>query len=249
MNRTQTMTLGFDSTSGPTYLPALMLGGVVRRVALVAFLFGVPSVAMAQDSGETPTAETTPATSETPPANNDDVESKRRRKDALRSEERARLRAGNIDPNDYSLQEKQTIVENAISTQRQSVERVSTLLSQATSANDVVQINCVKKKLNEVKGLLAGSEKASAKMYDAIAKNQAAKVDKQFLKISLSATTSQQSRAEAEQCVGSKSIYTGETDVEVEIDPDIPEIDPTQPTLPPPGPEFPPPATLIGPAS
>ena len=239
--------MGFDSTLGPTYTRASMVGAILRGAAVFA-LFVSPSFAWAQDGAATPPPAAEAFESDaTQPAADNGVETRRRRKDELRRQDRDRLRAGNIDPNDYTLAQKQASVETSISSLRQAVARATTLLEQASAESDVVKTNCVRRKLRELRGLLRTAQRASEKMYDAIGKGQTAKVDKQFLKIMIASSTGQASRADAEQCVGANSIFTGDTEVEVEIDPNIPEIDPTQPNLPPPGPSFPPPATLIGP--
>jgi len=123
---------------------------------------------------------------------------------------------------------------------RDALRRVTEILGEARASKDIVQLNCVNEKLTQVKGLLRISEDASVKMYDAVASNTMDVINHEFTKISVAHQKTIILRAEAEQCVGELSVYTGETEVTVEIDPDISDRDPTQPDSPPIGPEVPP---------
>lgn len=162
-----------------------------------------------------------------------------RRADAIREEE-ARLQLGDIDPARLTLPQKRDRSERMLTEQRGSLARGVDLLQQARAAKDIVQMNCVNEKLTQIKGLLRLSEQASVLMFDAMAKGTEDVVNHEFSKIAVAHQKSMLLRAEAEQCVGELSIYTGDTEVTVEIDETIPVTDPTQPIPPPPGPDVPP---------
>ncbi|MBK8010992.1 MAG: hypothetical protein IPK13_06550 [Deltaproteobacteria bacterium] len=143
------------------------------------------------------------------------------------------------DPKSVPIVEKRVMVEKSLGEQRDALARVTVLLREATDRKDMVQRNCVDDKLTSIKGLLRISEEASVKMYEAIADNVEDLINHEFTKISVAHQRTKRLRAEAEQCVGESSVYSGDTDVEVEVDPDLAQDDPTKPVDTPPGPEFP----------
>lgn len=165
------------------------------------------------------------------------------RDDAKRSD--ASPAIGGVDAQALSLQEKQRRVEESLSDLRDALRRVTDILAEARSSKDIVQLNCVNEKLTQLKGLLKISEDASVKMYDAIASGTEDVINHEFTKIVVAHQKGMALRAEAEQCVGELSVYSGDTDITVEIDEDIPENDPTTPTPPPPGPVVPPVASAF----
>lgn len=119
------------------------------------------------------------------------------------------------------------------------VTRGSDLLVEARKRNDMLQINCVNGKLVQMKGLLKVGNQSQGEMLDAHTKNLEDEVNHAYTKLVLAHRTTNRLRIEAEQCVGEQSIFSGDTEVEVEIDPNIPTVDPTQPVMPPPGPDVP----------
>jgi hypothetical protein len=162
-----------------------------------------------------------------PPPEQTDV--KTERPDAVRSD--SPLAIGGIDAAGVPTEEKQSKVEGMLAEQRRILARVSNLLKEARAAKDVVQLNCINEKLVQIKGLLKISENASVKMYEAISGAQEDTINHEFTKITVAHQRCVTLGAEAEQCVGEIAVYTGQTEVTVEIDEDIPENDPT---LPPP---------------
>lgn len=224
--------MGFDSGSRATYRrPAMrftqMMGWSVAVAMIVA-----PAIGHAQDgvgaSGDTPAAEagSDPA-AETP---------KPKRQDELTSQQRKTLRLGKIDASKVPTPEKKTSAEQMVREQRSAVARGTDLLAEARSRNDIIQLNCVNEKLTQLKGLLKLSENASLAMYEAIAAGSQDEINHQYTKIVVANQKSGSVKAEAEQCVGELSVYSGQTEVEVEIDSSITSSDPTLPILPPPGP-------------
>lgn len=141
---------------------------------------------------------------------------------------------------ELTREEQQTRVESMLAEMRDALRRVTDLLGEANASKDIVQLNCVNEKLTQVKGLLRVSEESATKMYEAIASNMMDAVAHEYTKVSVAHQKVSVLRAEAEQCVGEFSVYTGDTEVTVEVDNDIPEVDSTIVDPPPPGPEVPP---------
>jgi hypothetical protein len=144
------------------------------------------------------------------------------------------------DVSKLSNEEKQSRAEKSLVDIRDALKRVTAILSEARTQKDIVQLNCVNEKLTQIKGLLRISEDASSRMYDALGTGTQDVVNHEFTKIAVAHQKAQFLRAEAEQCVGELSVYTGETEIVVVVGPEIYEYDPTQPSAPPVGPLVPP---------
>lgn len=152
---------------------------------------------------------------------------------------------GNIDADKVPVDEKKDRVESMLGEQRQALGRVVEILSEARSSKDIVQLNCVNEKLTQVKGLLKISEQASLQMYESIASNARDLVNHEYTKVVVAHQKTGLLRTAAEQCVGESSIYSGETQVDVEIDGEGGGSDPTTAATPPPGPAVPPVASTF----
>lgn len=219
--------MGFDSGVGATYTGSAMRVRWILGWSLALALGALPASALAQEGaaeGEGGEAAAPAATTPAP-----------KRQDELTQEQRS-LRVGKVDASKVPTAEKKTTAESMLAEQRAAVARGTELLSEARSKNDILQLNCVNEKLTQMKGLLKLSEGASAAMYEGIASGTQDEINHQYTKIVVAQQKSASLKAEAEQCVGAISVFTGQTEVEVEIDSDIPETDPTLPILPPPGP-------------
>lgn len=225
--------MGFDRNVGATYRAPAMRFRSYFFGAVAAALCLMPAASSAQGEDEKGEGTTKPATDVSP--DRDDA----KRRTAKGS------RVGDIDASKISDADKKTRAESMIGDARKSLARGVELLSDARNAKDIVQLNCVNEKLTQIKGLLRLSEKASVAMYDAMAKGAQDVVDHEYTKIAVAHQKTQLLRTEAEQCVGELSVYTGDTDVQVEISDDIPQSDPTQPIVPPPGPDTPPVASAF----
>ncbi len=215
----------FDTRVGPAYAP-----GAMRRVAMIFGLFSlslVPASAWSQD----------------PPPEAPPPEVKAERPDAARADSPYTPIAG-IDAASVPTEEKTSRVEGMLAEERKILARVSNLLKEARAAKDIVQLNCINEKLTQIKGLLKISEAASVSMYDAISGNQEDTINHEFTKITVAHQRTVTLGAEAEQCVGEIAIYTGQTEVTVEIDEDVPEQDPTLPPPVGPAPVIPPIASV-----
>jgi hypothetical protein len=138
-----------------------------------------------------------------------------------------------VDASKLSSEEKQTRSNTMLLEMRQALERATKILGEARSTKDVQQLNCINEKLTQIKGLLRIAEQASVKMFQAIAERADDVTNGEFTKMTVASQKVHVLRAEADQCVGEQSIYAGDTEVQVEINPDIRAGDPT--ATPPPG--------------
>ncbi|MCC7384179.1 MAG: hypothetical protein IT384_20210 [Deltaproteobacteria bacterium] len=123
--------------------------------------------------------------------------------------------------------EKKSRAEEMLAEMRETLARGSEILAEARQAKDVVQLNCVNEKLVQIKGLLKIGEQSSVRMYEGIAEGADDVVNHEYTRLAVAHQRGRVLRAEAEQCVGENVVYTGETEVEVEVDDDILEGDPT----------------------
>lgn len=208
----ETMTKAFDKNSGLAYTGMAMAKAVRYLMGLMLLL---PLSAGAQDATVS-----------------------QDREDAKTS-----AAPGTVDPADAAAMSPKELterVESMLVEMRGGLRRVTDLYAEAQAAKDIVQLNCVNEKLTQVKGLVRVAEESSTKLYDAIASNLQDAVVHEYTKVAVAHQKVLVLRAESEQCVGEFSVYTGDTEVTVEIDSEIPERDATTPDSPPPGPEVPP---------
>lgn len=134
-----------------------------------------------------------------------------------------------------SLSDKKKRSESMLSDMRKARLHVLDLLNEARSSKDIMRLNCVNEKLTQIKGLLKIGEKASLKMFEAVAK---AKPDEKSINFQYStlAVAYQRTlvrRSEADKCVGEATVYSGDTEVEVTVEEGA-GLDSSDPTVPPP---------------
>lgn len=137
-------------------------------------------------------------------------------------------------------EEKKRRAEQMLVDMREALTRANEILVDARAGKDIVQLNCVNAKLTQIKGLLKISEQASVRMYDAMASTQDDLVNHEFTKMAVAHQKVMVLRAQADQCVGESTIYAGDTEVQVEVDPNISGGDPTESEPPPAEPATPP---------
>ncbi len=108
---------------------------------------------------------------------------------------------------------------------REHVNRMREILSQtlghledAREERDVIKLNCVNEKLTAIKGLLKISEQADVALQEALARRNAEVAQHEFEKIAIAANKCEQLFAESEACVGELAVYSGDTQVEVEVE-------------------------------
>lgn len=106
--------------------------------------------------------------------------------------------------------------------------QVEKLANQARSEKDIVKLNCVNEKLNQVRGLLKVSETAEADLRESNARREDEQSQHSFTKLSIAQRKVVQLRQDAEQCIGQLAFYNDEkTQVDVEIPAGLPKDDPT----------------------
>ena len=154
---------------------------------------------------------------------------------------------GDINAAGVPTEKKKERVESMLVDQRSALGRVVTILAEARSSKDIVQLNCVNEKLIQVKGLLKISEQASLEMYESIANGAQDLVNHEYTKVVVAHQKGQVLKAEAELCVGESSVYAGDTNVNVEIDAEADGFggDPSLAAAPPPGPALPPVSSIF----
>ncbi len=166
---------------------------------------------------------------------------KPQRKDAVRSDA---PKGVTVDASKIPTKQKKRRVEKMLVEQRGALARAAEILADTRARKNIAQLNCVNEKLTQIKGLLKISEIASLKMYEGIAENRQDMVNFEYTKVAVANGKSSLLRAEAEQCVGKQVVFTGDTEVTLEIDSDIQQRDPTEPSSPPAGPQQPPVASV-----
>jgi hypothetical protein len=120
-----------------------------------------------------------------------------------------------------SNEERKNRAESMLAEMRQTLNRATEILKRARTAKDIVQLNCINEKLSQIKGLLRISEAASVKLLEGIAENAEDVVSHEFTKITVASRKVHALSAEAEQCVGESNIYSGDTQIDLEIDPTL----------------------------
>lgn len=205
-----------------------------------SLMIGLGALLLSATAAHAAPAETT---TEVEVAKDDSVTIQVDRQDAIRSDAVV-LKLKEINPSELSLDEKRAQVERMLAAQREALAKVAELLAEAREAKDMVQLNCVQSKLDQIKGLLKLSEQASSQMYDAIAVNDIGQVDHEFTKIYVASLRVDSLSRGANECVGERSVFTGDTSVTVDIDGNIPTtldgtagpvgptVIPTEPTEP-----------------
>jgi hypothetical protein len=130
-------------------------------------------------------------------------------------------------PSRIPMAEKKARVEAMVRDIRAAFRRATEILAEANGSKDVVQLNCIKEKMGQIGGLVDIADASSKQMLNAAAQSDDDSANQEFTKIAVAHQRAMTLRAEADQCVGEKAIYTGDTEVETEVDPNLPEADPT----------------------
>jgi len=125
-------------------------------------------------------------------------------------------------------EEKKTRAGSMLEEMQSALRRATEILGEANANNDVVQLNCITEKLNQITSLVEIGETSSATMLVAIANAKETSVNHEFAKLSIAHTKVVVLRAEADQCVGEAAIYTGSTQITTENDANRNQKDPTK---------------------
>jgi hypothetical protein len=140
-------------------------------------------------------------------------------------------------------QEMITESDKSVDLMQRGLNRVLLLQEQARKQNDIIKLNCVNDKLVQIKAAINIGEQSRNDLREAIARNDEGARGHAFIKVTIATQKVQVLIQEAENCVGQDLSFIGETHVETEIDPNIPQEDPTEPPLPYPGTDRPPEAS------
>jgi hypothetical protein len=133
-----------------------------------------------------------------------------------------------------SLSPQQTVTEaHDYQTKMRATQlRVEKLVDTARKQKDVIKLNCVNDKMVRIRGHMTVADQTMASLDTAIGRNDGGARQHEFTRLIILFQKVQVLGTEAENCIGEDVSYVGDTKVEVEIDPNIPDDDPTQPLLP-----------------
>ena len=109
----------------------------------------------------------------------------------------------------------------ALDEMRRVLSRVLELHEQARDSRDVVKLNCVNEKLIAIKGLLKISESAYNLLQEKIAQNKRSGAKHEYRKISIAKRNCSELAGESETCVGEFAVYSGDTDIELDINAEV----------------------------
>jgi hypothetical protein len=145
-----------------------------------------------------------------------------------------------IEPEKLTDEQKRENAERFLASQRRTLARLTLMVKEARTSRDMLQLNCLNDKLEQVKGLLRISEAASVSMYDGMGRDDAELVNNQYTRLALAQLKTQGLQAEANQCIGAKAVFTGNTEIQMTILEGVEGTDPTNSLPPPVGPPLPP---------
>lgn len=100
-------------------------------------------------------------------------------------------------------------------------------LEQARAARDVVKTLCLNDKLSQIDVATRSAKDRQAALQAAVQRNDAELADHQFTVLTEHRRRAEQLAAEANQCIGEEVAFVGQTQVSVQVDPNIPDTDTT----------------------
>lgn len=102
------------------------------------------------------------------------------------------------------------------------------LAKQARAENDLLKLNCINDKLMQVRGHRSLAKQARAELRAASLRRDIAERNHQFSKLTIIYQRVTVLGQEAQACVGEEAAYVGQTQVDLEVDPDVADAgDPT----------------------
>lgn len=104
---------------------------------------------------------------------------------------------------------------------RAALSRAMDVLAKARESKDVIRLNCVNEKLTPMKGILKIAEDAMIGLQENIATGNVEAASYEFSKIRISHEKVSTLLVQAINCIGAEATYTGETDIEMDVDPDV----------------------------
>lgn len=145
-----------------------------------------------------------------------------------------------------SAEEQRARAAEFLRTMRQTETRVANLARRARSDQDLIKLNCVNDKLVELKANLRLAEQVVGQLKLAAARRDEGARNHEFNKLTITYQKVTVLGHEAGACVGKEISYVGDTQVTVQVDPDIDtQGDPTEPPATPLPPDRPPLASPI----
>lgn len=111
----------------------------------------------------------------------------------------------------------------------------------AKQQKDLIKLNCLGEKMLQAEGHLKESEQSLSALSDAVVRNDTAERNHESSRIRIFYQKVLVLSTEADNCAGDETAYVGPSQIEVEVDPTIPQGDPTDPGLPTPNFTMPPP--------
>ncbi len=109
------------------------------------------------------------------------------------------------------------------------IQRISGLLEQATKDKDIIRVNCLKDKLNQLKAATEMMDREIQNLSDSVARSVEGEAHHSFTRVTILNQKVKTVEAAAEECVGQALNYVGATKVEVETPAGLTTVDVTQP--------------------
>lgn len=113
----------------------------------------------------------------------------------------------------------------------------------AQEQKDLVKLNCLNEKMNQATAHVKDAERALSDLGDAVVRSDTTGRLHEFSRIRIFYQKVLVLQAEANSCAGEDAGFVGPSQIEVEVDPTIPQGDPTDPGLPTPDNAMAPPGT------
>lgn len=124
---------------------------------------------------------------------------------------------GTVDQRaDLSAKEKISFAQTSLDEMREASTYVSGLLAVAEPEQDIVKIQCLKKKLAAIGALIQVSESAMETMKQSLAEGDDSRAEYEFRKIGVAVAKARQFRSESDVCVGSEGQPETRTTVDYE---------------------------------
>lgn len=113
------------------------------------------------------------------------------------------------------------------------LEQTMARLEAAREARDIVQVNCITARVAPLKGLLELVRQSRESLEEAAAGGDRLIVELEARKIAKARARAESFRVQVEGCVGVVSQYTGDTRIDLQIDPGLRRDDPSRAVTPP----------------
>jgi hypothetical protein len=127
-----------------------------------------------------------------------------------------------------SADEVLAISTSAIGQMQETLSQGIERLEAARGEKDLMRYNCINAKLKAIRGLVQIGELSDQALREAIDARNMELIKHNAIKIDLARARVEALRVELEACVGEHSQYTGGTEIESTVDPDIRQDNPTE---------------------